>query len=69
MHTYINSVDGELTYWILVKLEKVMFMNDSRYANERMFTDKAEHHKILDQWEADVPSKFKSAILYAFIKY
>jgi hypothetical protein len=33
-------------------------MNDSRYGNERMFTDRAEHQKILDQWEADVPSKF-----------
>lgn len=39
------------------KLEKVTFMNDSRYANERMFTDRVEHQKILDQWEADVPGE------------
>lgn len=42
----------------IVGLEKVVFMNDSRYANEEMFTDSEQYDKILKQWEEDMPRKF-----------
>jgi hypothetical protein len=34
-----------------------MFMNDSRYANEQMFSDIGTYDNILRQWEEDMPRK------------
>jgi len=36
-------------------LEKVTFMNDSRYATEDMFTDLKRYQGILENWEGDMP--------------
>jgi hypothetical protein len=53
-----NMIQADAALTSAVGLEKVVFMNDSRYANEEMFTDSDEYDKILKQWEEDMPRKF-----------
>ncbi|TID12759.1 hypothetical protein E6O75_ATG10252 [Venturia nashicola] len=35
--------------------QKVVFMNDSRYSNEKMFKNEKEFNTILSTWEKDMP--------------
>lgn len=44
----------------VVSLEKVVFMNDSRYADTDMFEDQTKYDAILKQWSDDMPRRFKS---------